>query len=653
MKGLVEKGKKALPKIKFKFSLKKIKYIRELLLALCLTVMVFGVFFVWAFYDANEFHNTTIARILTKEQEELLFQNVLEPNKEEVIKGNKDIYNKNMNYLDPNYQFCVKTDESYYQNFSSWNADYVEANSKDFVIIGKGRTNFYVESYLKKKMVSEGKIYKAYSIFQFIDENIVYILIVFGVLLFLSVLLIYGILASVIKKEERTVGTKLGQNIPVEFFVLLISLPCLGFIALEANKEMQLYQISYFSCGVMLLQLFACFICFLLFMEMLLSKVVNGAFLQRSLFAGLLRRVRKWMNPVFRNISGNIKAVAFLFGMICLESFISYFLIYHLGYRAASDFYVSSEIYAFSDIYLVLFFFLKGLEFCILLRFSSQLFYLHKVAKQIRDGEVEAKADTKEMHGILKEHGECLNGISKGLKKAIGEQMKSEQMKVELITNVSHDIKTPLTSIINYVDLMKKEKTDNPKITEYLDVLDKQSQRLKSLTEQVIEASKAATGNLEVNISKLNVGEMLSQALGEYENKFSKINLCTIYEPEKDTYFAYGDGQLLWRVLDNLFSNVYKYTLEGTRFYIDVNEREESCVVSLKNISKYRLNGTSEELMQRFVRGDASRNTQGNGLGLSIAQSLMSLQGGELKIETNGDLFVAELSLSREEVSVL
>lgn len=336
-----------------------------------------------------------------------------------------------------------------------------------------------------------------------------------------------------------------------------------------------------------------------------------------------------------------------------MDSFFSYFLIYHLGYRAASDFYVSSKIYASSDIYLILFFFLKGLEFCILLRFSSQLFYLHKVAKQIRDGEVEAKADTKEMHGILREHGECLNGISKGLKKAIGEQMKSEQMKVELITNVSHDIKTPLTSIISYVDLMKKEKTDNPKITEYLDVLDKQSLRLKSLTEQVIEASKAATGNLEVNISKLNVGEMLSQALGEYENKFSKINLCTIYEPEKDTCFAYGDGQLLWRVLYNLFSNVYKYALEGTRFYIDVTEREESCVVSLKNISKYRLNGTSEELMQRFVRGDASRSTQGNGLGLSIAQSLMSLQGGELKIETNGDLFVAELSLSKEEVSVL
>ncbi|MBR6259019.1 MAG: sensor histidine kinase, partial [Oscillospiraceae bacterium] len=211
-----------------------------------------------------------------------------------------------------------------------------------------------------------------------------------------------------------------------------------------------------------------------------------------------------------------------------------------------------------------------------------------------------------------------------------------------LITNVSHDIKTPLTSLINYVDLLKKE-PEPQKCGEYLEVLDRQSKKLKKLTEDLLEVSKAATGNVDVKLSKNSVNELLRQALGEYDDRLRAANLEPVLTITGGEKFAYMDGALMWRVLDNLFSNVCKYGQSGTRFYIDVTGGKEDIRLTFKNVSRERLNLSAEELMERFVRGDASRSGEGSGLGLSIARSLTEIQGGKFSLSVDGDLFKAEL----------
>ena len=221
-----------------------------------------------------------------------------------------------------------------------------------------------------------------------------------------------------------------------------------------------------------------------------------------------------------------------------------------------------------------------------------------------------------------------IDDIAGGLSNAIEQSLKSERLKTELITNVSHDIKTPLTSIINYVDLLKKEKMPNEKATEYLMILDNKSQRLKKLTEDLVEASKASSGNIKLNKEKLNVKELVQQVSGEFEDRFKERNLEEITTfPEQDVYIK-ADGRYMCRILENVYSNVAKYAMENTRVYLDVVKNQHTVVIQMKNISKQELNISADELMQRFVRGETSRNTEGSGLGLSIASSLTELQGG-------------------------
>ena len=225
---------------------------------------------------------------------------------------------------------------------------------------------------------------------------------------------------------------------------------------------------------------------------------------------------------------------------------------------------------------------------------------------------------------------------------AIDKQLKSERLKTELITNVSHDIKTPLTSIINYVDLLQHEHTPEQE-EEYLAVLKRQAFKLKKLTEDLVEASKATTGNLPVNAVRCSMNELLSQVEGEYGDKLSAADLTLVsVMPEKEL-FCCVDGALMWRVIDNLLSNICKYAQNGTRVYLTLEKTGGDAVVTFKNTSRAALNIPAEELMERFVRGDSSRSTEGNGLGLSIAQSLTELQGGKMSLAIDGDLFKAIL----------
>ena len=241
-----------------------------------------------------------------------------------------------------------------------------------------------------------------------------------------------------------------------------------------------------------------------------------------------------------------------------------------------------------------------------------------------------------------------INDIAGGFTNAIEQSLKSERLKTELITNVSHDIKTPLTSIINYVDLLKKEDIQNAQIEQYIAVLDKKSQRLKKLIEDLVEASKVSSGNVKLNMEVINVKELLNQTVGEFEDKLEKKNLKIEMDLPNENVLIKADNRYLYRVIENVFSNISKYALEGSRVYIKLEKQKEEVYLEFKNISKDKLNISAEELMQRFVRGDKSRYTEGSGLGLSIAESLTELQGGKFKIDIDGDLFKVEIKWKSE-----
>lgn len=264
----------------------------------------------------------------------------------------------------------------------------------------------------------------------------------------------------------------------------------------------------------------------------------------------------------------------------------------------------------------------------------------HKLAA----GDESCVVDTSKLYGPFREHGENLNTIRDGVSLAVEARMRSEHFRTELITNVSHDIKTPLTSIINYVDLLGKEKPENEKMREYIDVLQRQSARLKKLIDDLLEASKASTGNLTVNAEPCDVGVLLDQTLGEYGEKLSAAGLEPVLTKPEKPVIIMADGRHMWRIFDNLLNNICKYSQRGTRVYLEVCERDGKAVVTFRNISSRQLNISSDELMERFVRGDSSRNTEGSGLGLNIAQSLAQLQKGTMELTVDGDLFKVTLT---------
>lgn len=268
---------------------------------------------------------------------------------------------------------------------------------------------------------------------------------------------------------------------------------------------------------------------------------------------------------------------------------------------------------------------------------------LQKAGEALADGQENYQVDTSKMIGVFKAHGDNLNSIGQGITKAVEARMKSEHMKTELITNVSHDIKTPLTSIINYADLIAEENTENEKIAEYSEVLLRQSKRLKKLLEDLVDASKATTGNLEVNLQPCEVGVLLTQAAGEYEQKMAEKSLNLIVRQPEETVKIMADGRHLWRVFDNLLNNICKYAQEGSRVYLSLENQAQKVSITFRNMSKYALDVSAEELEERFVRGDKSRHMEGNGLGLSIAKSLVELQNGKMEIVIDGDLFKVSL----------
>ena len=312
-----------------------------------------------------------------------------------------------------------------------------------------------------------------------------------------------------------------------------------------------------------------------------------------------------------------------------------------LGVFLFLEFFLSVMIPA-SDGWFLIFFLLFALDL-------GAFFWMYKVAlgrellldglKRITDGELSYKIPEENLRGDQKEMARYINRIGKGLDAAVEKSLKDERMKTELITNVSHDLKTPLTSIINYIDLLKRLNLKDPEALKYLEILDSKAHRLKSLTEDVVEASKASTGNLSLEMTELNFVEMLYQVMGEFEERMESRHLTLMTHLPDSPAMIYADGRRMWRILENLFGNILKYAMENTRVYAEVLLQNNMVIFTLKNISAQPLNFSADELTERFIRGDVSRSTEGSGLGLSIAKNLTVLQHGSFNIYLDGDLF--------------
>ena len=360
----------------------------------------------------------------------------------------------------------------------------------------------------------------------------------------------------------------------------------------------------------------------------LIRRIKAGTLWKNS----LIRKVLKWIGKCSgklsdfarafsRNTAEKIKVLLVGGAFLFLQ-----FLIIGCGFTGAG-------------VFLIILLIVDAAAVIFIIRKADGLDLIMDGLKKISDGELQYKIKTDTLTGKQKVMAEYINNIGSGLDAAVENSLKKERMQTELITNVSHDLKTPLTSIINYVDLMKRENPTDPKIQEYLRILDEKSQRLKVLTEDVVEASKASTGNIKLEMNDIDFVEMVQQVIGEFEEKFQEKNRTMMVHFTDEPSIIYADGQRMWRVLENVFGNVVKYAMEGTRVYAEISNRNKKVTFSLKNISAQPLNISADELTERFIRGDVARNTEGSGLGLSIAKSLTELQGGEFKLYLDGDLF--------------
>lgn len=378
---------------------------------------------------------------------------------------------------------------------------------------------------------------------------------------------------------------------------------------------------------------------FLSMIYSLIRRIAAGNLWTKSLFAALARWIwrklsfiKKWF---WSSYDGS--------GIVLRTVFIYIFYLIFNTFWACMLFFSKIKIVSF-----VILFVFDATTLIILLTSNLERKKIIQGIKNISDGNVDYQIDISKIHGDNRFMAEEINNIGDGIRKAVETSTKDERLKADLITNVSHDIKTPLTSIINYIDLIKRERIDNDKVENYIKILDDKSQRLKNLTMDLIEASKITSGNITLDILKIDFCELVNQAEGEFEEKFKTKGLTLVTSLPERPVMINADPSKIWRVIDNILSNVYKYALENTRVYLDVtiDEANNSMLMSLKNISKQELNIDANELSERFIRGDRSRTTEGSGLGLSIAKSLIIAHKGTFDICLDGDLFKVSIKLS-------
>jgi len=385
------------------------------------------------------------------------------------------------------------------------------------------------------------------------------------------------------------------------------------------------------SLGMVIFVIFLIILYFamLLFLMNFIVNIKAKTLLKNMLIVRFFRYIFRSIGNALRNADVTKKAVLY-FGIFAGSEFAILLMFSIIGTEGTSAL-------------LFLLFLVNIFIFIVIYKVMTGVKEIETAEQNIIAGNLDYKLNTAKYKGDLKIIAEGLNEIGTGLENAVNGRMKSERFKTELITNVSHDIKTPLTSIINYTDLLKKENIETEPVKGYIEVLDRQSERLKKLINDLLEASKASSGNIKMEIAEVDAGLMLEQVYGEYQDKFEKAGLTGIVTKPSETVHIKADVNHLFRVFDNILSNVVKYAQPDTRVYIDLIKNAGKVTIAFKNISKEKLNITGEELMERFVRGDRARNTEGSGLGLSIAKSLTNLMGGELEIMVDGDLFKVEV----------
>lgn len=426
-----------------------------------------------------------------------------------------------------------------------------------------------------------------------------------------------------------------GTKVPLDFLTGVVLLA--GFLCIQVIVE-----ISYFysiwkwafalvgiGTGLMVMVLGWCM--------SVATRVKLGGWWKNTVLFFLLQRfwcVLRWLGRGFRKLGGCILKLLRRIPLVrqTIYLYLSFVIVEGL-------LFLLSVIAFYWDGIFVTWILMRIAILPVVILYALMLQKLQQGGEALAAGDLSYQVDTSRMLWSYKKHGENLNRIGEGMTVAVEQRLKSERMKTELITNVSHDIKTPLTSIINYADLIETEPCENSTITEYAGVLHRQSERLKRLIDDLVEASKASTGNLEILLAPCEVGVMLTQTSGEYEQRLLEKNLTLVTNQPEGAVKILADGRRLWRVFDNLMNNICKYAQSGTRVYLTLEEHNGQAVISFKNISREPLNLSTDELLERFVQGDSARKSDGNGLGLSIAKSLTQLQKGSLELMTDGDLF--------------
>ena len=449
-----------------------------------------------------------------------------------------------------------------------------------------------------------------------------YWLIAAAAVSFLLAVLLFAFLMAAAGHRDESGEVKAGfvEKIPTELLFLLGLCGLSPFLlGLNALSELDMGLASHAALASLLL------LCAGLVLLLCLMSVAVRLKLKTFWKSSLTGRLVRFLTPLLKGLPLVSRWIAPFLLLLFLD------LVYTAG---VSD---HEELLALGVVF-------KGLlAAAAILYFALAFRRLRNGARAIARGDENVVVDTAGLFGDLREQAEDLNHIRDGLERAVDERMKSERLRTELITNVSHDIKTPLTSIVNYVDLLAREEPENEKTKEYLAVLQRQSARLKKLTDDLVEASKASTGNLPVNAERLDLGVLLEQAAGEYGERLAEKGLELRVTKPEGAVCVLADPRHLWRMLDNLLSNILKYAQPGTRVYLDLTEEQGRAALSFRNVSAAPLNVKAEELTERFVRGDSARSTEGSGLGLAIAASLARLQGIDFTITVDGDLFKAVL----------
>ncbi|MFZ7120091.1 MAG: HAMP domain-containing sensor histidine kinase [Eubacteriaceae bacterium] len=503
------------------------------------------------------------------------------------------------------------TNYNYYTWFTS-NLDEVQQQSSSIYIS-------FDDEYLNERIIQWNQDK------EFVTKNLYMIagcLLVF-LISFSYLILITGRKSFKDKKLSLNIFDKIYNDINIILCILLITVWFVTIPFLQRNDLSSLIFLITFFIGAL----------GLILVMSIFKHLKNRTFIKHSFTFKFLSIIYKLIKSIYHMQKLELKIVLILLG------FPIFIILTHIYYNRYIFYLPRYYIVFFTDIVIA------GWLIRLTLKKVKEFSLIKEGIEIIKDGNLNHTIDVSG-NGEFGKLAANINSIADGLNKAVENELKSERLKSELITNVSHDIRTPLTSIITYVDLLKTEE-DKLKANKYIEIIDQKSQRLKTLTDDLFEASKASSGNIPVNFEKINIVSLINQGMGELNHKIENSKLEFKINNSKNKVFVKADGKLLWRAIENLLSNIFKYAQKGSRVYIDIKEKENEIILIIKNISAYELNISSDELMERFTRGDESRSSEGSGLGLSIAKSFIEIQNGRFKIDIDGDLFKTSIQIPK------